>query len=218
MRPLCASYTHKQTGLAVIRRLYALQAAVLRLFCARNTHWEIHSMKTRQQIYGQEAASILRDVSMYRTLTREQLLRLYPGKQDKVDKLLAHLVRQGRIFHDKAAGLYCAGEDAATDIDRGLLASVWVLVDLIGQVEYHPACDFPGKIMFFADGEVYEIVPIAAGQEAMVSQLLAGSPKDPPKYIVLVDRPEQIAGLLIPNVSGYCTVSDDGAVQYYQKE
>ena len=61
-------------------------------------------MKTRQQIYGQEAVSILRDVSMYRALTGEQLLRLYPGKQDKVEKLLAHLVRQGRVFHDKAAG------------------------------------------------------------------------------------------------------------------
>lgn len=34
-------------------------------------------MKTRQQIYGQEAASILRDVTMYRALKEEQLLRLY---------------------------------------------------------------------------------------------------------------------------------------------
>ena len=175
-------------------------------------------MKTRQQIYGQEAAGILRDVSMYRVLAREQLLRLYPGKRDKVEKLLTHLVRQGRIFHDKAADLYCASEDSAESIDRGLLAAVWVLVDFINQVEYHSACDFPGKIMFFADGEVYEIVPISVGQEALVGQLLTAGPKDPPKYIVLVDKPEQIAELQIPNASGYCTVSDDGTVRYYQKE
>lgn len=175
-------------------------------------------MKTRQQIYGQEAASILRDVSMYRALTGEQLLRLYPGKQDKVEKLLAHLVRQGRVFHDKAAGLYRGGEDFAEPVDRGLLAAVWVLVDFIDQVEYHSACDLPGKIMFFADGEVYEIVPIASGQETLISQLLANTPKDPPKYIILVDAPEQIPGLQIPNASGYCTVSADGTVQYYQKE
>lgn len=30
-------------------------------------------MKTREQIYGQEAASILRDVAMYKALTEEQL-------------------------------------------------------------------------------------------------------------------------------------------------
>ena len=35
-------------------------------------------MKTREQIYGQEAAGILRDVSMYRALTEMQLLKLYP--------------------------------------------------------------------------------------------------------------------------------------------
>ena len=28
-------------------------------------------MKTREQIYGQEAASILRDITMYRALTEE---------------------------------------------------------------------------------------------------------------------------------------------------
>lgn len=72
--------------------------------------------------------------------------------------------------------------------------------------------------MFFADGEVYEIVPISVGQEALIGQLLTAGPKDPPKYIVLVDKPEQIAELQIPNASGYCTVSDDGTVQYYQKE
>ena len=38
-------------------------------------------MKTREQIYGQEATSILRDITMYRALTEEQLLRLYPAKR-----------------------------------------------------------------------------------------------------------------------------------------
>ena len=38
-------------------------------------------MKTRDQSYSQEAASLLRDISMYQVLTREQVLRLYPGKR-----------------------------------------------------------------------------------------------------------------------------------------
>lgn len=43
-------------------------------------------MKTREQIYGQEAAGILRDVSMYRALTEMQLLKLYPHKESKIPK------------------------------------------------------------------------------------------------------------------------------------
>ena len=54
-------------------------------------------MKTREQIYGQEAAGILRDVAMYRALTKEQLMGLYPGKERKVENLLTYMVRQGRI-------------------------------------------------------------------------------------------------------------------------
>ena len=33
--------------------------------------------------YGQEAARLLRDVTMYRALTKPQLLALYPGKKKK---------------------------------------------------------------------------------------------------------------------------------------
>ena len=48
-------------------------------------------MKTREQIYGQEAAGILRDVSMYRALTEMQLLKLYPHKESKIRNLLSYV-------------------------------------------------------------------------------------------------------------------------------
>ena len=47
-------------------------------------------MKRREQIYGQEAAGILRDVSMYRALTEMQLLKLYPHKESKIRNLLSY--------------------------------------------------------------------------------------------------------------------------------
>ena len=40
----------------------------------------------------------------------------------------------------------------------------------------------------------------------------------PPKYIILVEQPEQIAEIHTPNTSGYCTVSSSGEVRYYQIE
>ncbi len=57
-------------------------------------------MKTREQVYGREAAAILRDISMYRVLTAEQILRLHPGKdakeRNKIRNLLTYLVKQLR--------------------------------------------------------------------------------------------------------------------------
>jgi hypothetical protein len=173
-------------------------------------------MKTRDQIYGQEAASILRDISMYRSLREDQLLRLYPGKEAVVKNLLDYLLRQGRIF--RSDELYRASPEQTGPIDQGLLAAVWVLVDFIDRVEYHSVGDYPTKLIFFADGEVYEVIHAACGKEALVNYILTGAGEDMSKYIILVDRPEQIAELTVPGVCGYCTVSPEGEVQYFKKE
>ena len=128
-------------------------------------------MKTREQIYGQEAASILRDITMYRALTEEQLLRLYPGKRSKVQNLLSYLTKQGRIWHIE--GLYCAAPECAGDVDKGLLAAIWVLADFIDRVEFHSVGDFPAKLIFFADGEVYEVIHAASGKETLINHILS---------------------------------------------
>lgn len=173
-------------------------------------------MKTRADIYGQEARGLLRDIAMYRALTKEQVLRLYPGKREKMENLLSYLTKQGRIHY--IDGLYCAAPECAKQVDEGLSAAVWVLADFIERVEYHSVGDYPAKIIFFADGEVYEIIHAAQGKEALVSHVLSSSAEQPSRYLLLVDDPLQIGKLQIPQVSGYCTVSPNGDVQYFQKE
>lgn len=111
---------------------------------------------------------------------------------------------------------YCASLDCAEQMDRGLLAAVWVLIDFIEQVEY--LSDFPAKIIFFAEGEVYEIIYVGQGKETMISHLLSVPREEPSKYIVLVEDLSQIQQLDLPPVSGFCTVSSTGEVQYYKKE
>lgn len=173
-------------------------------------------MKTRAQFYGQEAACLLRDITMYRVLTEEQVLRLYPGKREQIKNLLSYLTRQGRVW--ECEEYFCAAPECAEDIDRGLLAAVWVLIDFIDRVEYHSVGDFPTKIIFFADGEIYEVIHAAQGKEVLISHVLSDSGEQPSKYLVLVDDPAQIEELQIPGVSGYCTVAPTGEVQYYLKE
>lgn len=153
---------------------------------------------------------------MYHALTEAQLLGLYPKKRAKITNLLSFLVRQGRIFQDEH-GVYTASQQPQ-EPDHGMSAALWVLIDFIDRVDYHSSSDFPSKIIFLAENEVYEIVYVAYGQETLVSHILSTRDKDPPHYIILVDNPEQIISIDIPNVSGFCTVTQDGQVQYYQKE
>ncbi len=173
-------------------------------------------MKTRTQLYGQEATGLLRDITMYRVLTEEQIFRLHPGPREKIQNLLTYLTKQGRL---RLCGeYYCAAAECAENIDRGLLAAVWVLTDFIDRVEYHSIGDFPTKVIFFADGEVYEVIHAAQGKETLVSHVLSDPGEHPSKYLVLVDEPAQIEELQIPGACGYCTVSPTGEVQYYQRE
>lgn len=173
-------------------------------------------MKTRSQIYGQEATSLLRDITMYHALTKAQLLALYPGKQSKIENLLTYLVKQGRICFD--GDYYCPPPGPGEVFDTSLSSAVWVLIDFIEQVEYHSSGDFPAQIIFFADGQIYEIIHASSGKEALFNHILSDTSEEPSKYLVIVDRAEQIEGLHIPNAAAYCTVAADGTVQYYQKE
>lgn len=174
-------------------------------------------MKTRADLYSKEAASLLRDIAMYRVLTKEQLLSLYPGKRVKIKNLLTFMEKQGRIHFIK--NYYCAAPECVEEIDRGLLAAIWVLADFIDQVEFHIAGDYPAKIIFFADGEIYEVVYAETGKEVLISNLLnAYSEEAAARYLVIVDDMEQIEQLQTPEGSIFCTVSPEGTVQYYSKE
>ena len=127
-----------------------------------------------------------------------------------------YLTKQNRIYY--VDGLYCPAPECAEDVDCGLLAAVWVLVDFIDRVEYHSVAEYPAKIIFFADGEIYEIIHAAQGKDTLVSYVLSSAGDHPSRYLVLVDDPGQIEQLQIPHASGYCTVSPEGDVHYYQKE
>lgn len=174
-------------------------------------------MKTREQIYGKEAADLLRNITTYHYIRREQFLRLYPGKEDKIANLLSFFVRQGRLRFDKNLNMYHDGTEASPDNE--MLAAIWVLTDFIDRTDYHSSTDFPTKLIFIADGELYEVIYVVAGNEALIEHALSQQSNDAEKRIVIVEDSEQITRLSIPDVTAYCTVDmDTGSVQYYKQE
>lgn len=173
-------------------------------------------MKTREQIYGQEASCLLRDITTYHCLLRTQLLQMYPGKESKVENLLHYLMRQGRVFYCKEADCYYDKSDF--DTDREMIAAAWVLVDFIEKVEYHAPENMPIKIVFFADGEVYEVVYASRDKAALITHALSGREEQMGKRLVIVEDAGQIEALDIPNTAAYCMVGADGSVKYFKKE
>jgi len=174
-------------------------------------------MKTREQVYSREASDILRNITTYHYIRHDQFLRMYPGKEGKIANLLSFFVKQGRIFKDKNLPIYHDGTQAAADYE--MIAAIWVLTDFIDRADYHSATDFPLKLIFIADGELYEVIYVAPGREALVEHALAQRTDDAEKRIVIVENSEQIPRLSIPDVTAYCTVDiDTGAVQYFKQE
>ena len=55
-------------------------------------------MKTRAEIYGNEAAALLRIVTMYPGLNMQQLLCFHPGKEEIIKTLLSHLQSRAVFF------------------------------------------------------------------------------------------------------------------------
>lgn len=174
-------------------------------------------MKTREQIYRKEAAELLRDLTTYHYMYRNQILRLYPGKESKIENLLSYFTRQSRIFYDKDLDMYHDGMEAAPDMS--MLASIWVLIDFIEKVEYHSAVDFPATLVFVADGELYEVLYVSADKEVVMEHAMAQQGSDAEKRIVIVEDTDQIGRLSIPYVTAYCTMDmQTGSVQYFKQE
>ena len=121
---------------------------------------------------------------------------------------------RARIFQTESGGYFPAGQSAK--IDRALVRAVWVLLDFIQRAEYHAPADFPVKLVFFADGELYEVACVEDGQEALVCHALRGNKGDS-RRIILVDSPAQIAKIDCPGISGFCTVEENGQTHYFKK-
>ena len=111
-------------------------------------------MKTRDQIYHREGEKLLRFLTTYHALKYEQVMKMF-GNQDSIKSLITSLVKQGRIYHDKEAGLLCDSPEAAKSPDRGTIAAFWVLLDFEKPIVFHTSGDFPVKLHFFSENEEY---------------------------------------------------------------
>lgn len=175
------------------------------------------SIPTRVHLYAIEATNILTEIGTYPGILKEQLLKLHPGKEDKIQNILSFFQKQNRIVLDDCNSLYKAG-----CIDRrnqnAIIRSMWVLLDFLSDVEYHTASIYPVMIVFFIKGEEYQIIHTPEGSSGIIGAVLREQSDYSARRILLVDSPSQIKNLLYPGVTAYCTVSINGNIHYYKEK
>lgn len=171
-------------------------------------------MKTRDQLYSKNASKILRDITNYHNMQRGQVLKMYPGQEEKVSNLLSFLVRQRRIFYSARDDIYYDNMDMQKEPET--LSALWVLADFADRAEFHTSADFPVKIIFFYNGDTYDIIYVAKGKEALIEHALAQQEEEAGIRLVIIEQTDQIPQLHIPGVAAFCIVTESGDVQYYK--
>ena len=174
---------------------------------------EVTTIFAHQDI-GQQ---LLAEISMYPGILNQQLIRLHPEEKKQINHILYYLEAQGRIHIGKNGQVYPSSYEASAD-SIPIAPSIWVLLDFLPKVQYHSSSSFPIAIVFFMREREYHIIRVTTGNEAIVKSVLLQQKDVSAKRILLIDAPDQIPNLILPEVVGYCTVSSSGQVYYYQTQ
>jgi len=162
-------------------------------------------MKTRET---RKAEELLRMLGEYKTLQMPQALQLFP------EPVISYLRKQRRIQVSPHG--YITAIEGTTPTPAAQKA-VWLLLDFFDGMDYHAAGAFPVTLYFFLGEELFEVIYIPSGQETLICHAL-NSRETAAKRIVIIESTEQIEKISFPGISGFCTVSDAGKIQYYQRE
>ena len=164
-------------------------------------------------------------VQKYNVLDKSQLYAYFEkdGRERFVGRALKVLEKDRMIYVNNETKQVAANESAHTAWERGISTCLWVLIDLMNQkkIEQHFLAskeEYPIRIIFVGDGEIYDILYIAPEDIELTNQLFVRKKIDGCGHVVVVEEPESIPKIRIPDVIGYCTVKGDGEVEYYQKE
>lgn len=164
-----------------------------------------------------ETKEILRAITTFKALKYDQVKMLLYGKEQTSGVILRNLFRQKRIYYEPASGIVADSQQSAEKLDMNLINAFWVFLEFNDKAEYYNIGDYPSLISFFANEEHYEIIRAVYGNEMTLNFALSKNVNGA-KRLIVIDSQEQINKLKIPNLLCFCTVSQDGAVQFFKIE
>mgnify|MGYP003221813667 CR=1 FL=1 len=129
-------------------------------------------------------------------------------------KALHALLKERLIYMNEVTKTVSQHEDAYQLREKGTLKAFWVLISLMEQkkIERHFLAEkeeYPVRIVFVGDAEIYDILYISEAEIQLVNQLFSRQNTDGCGHVVIVENPEEIPQIQIPNVIGFCTVQEE---------
>lgn len=165
-------------------------------------------------------------VQKYNVLLKSQLYAFFEkdGREKFVGRALKALEKDHNVCINQETKEVAANENGFSAWERGTMQAIWVLLDIMNQkkVEQHFLAskeEYPIRIIFVANADIYDISYIAEEDIQLANNLFSRRGIDGCNHIVIVERPEYIPSILIPDTIGYCTVEkEDGQIEYYRKD
>lgn len=179
-------------------------------------------MENKQRAVEREVKEL---IQKYNTLYKSQLYAFFAkdGREQFVGRALKTLEKEREIYVNQERKLVAANETSYAAREYGTLQSVWALLGIMDQkkVEEHFLAsreEYPVRIVFVGDGEIYDILYVSEAEVSVTNSLFARKRIDGCGHIVVVENPEDIPEIRIPDVVGFCTVKEDGEVGYYRRD
>lgn len=163
-------------------------------------------------------------VKRYNTLYKRQIYAFFrqDGRDAYVGKALKALEKEQKIYINPDTRMVAANENSYQAGEPGTMQAVWVLLSLMKQkkIEEHFLVsreEYPVRIVFVGDAELYDILYISRKDAGLADRMFAKRDMEKSGHIVVVESPEDIPAIDLSGAIGFCTVKEDGEVEYYKK-
>ncbi|MFR8172719.1 MAG: DUF5697 family protein [Marvinbryantia sp.] len=179
-------------------------------------------MENKQRAVEREVKEL---IQKYNVLYKSQVYEYFAkdGREQFVGRALKTLEKERDLYINQELKMVAIGEEAYGAREYGTLQSMWALLGIMDQkkVEQHFLAskeEYPVRIVFVGDGEIYDILYVSSADVNLTNNLFARKRIEGCGHIVVVETPEDIPEIRIPDVIGFCTVKEDGKVEYYRKD
>lgn len=173
------------------------------------------NLKSKEQ--EKHLTEIVRLLSMYQALTFSQISKLFPElPEEKLFTLIRRLEKNGRLTYlmDKEILLF----SKECESTPATIASFWVLLDFQPDITYHTVSEFPVTLTFYTQSDAYDVIYVPEEKEILINHALSNYPENAPRRLVIVNHSGQIPLMNFPGIAAFCTVTENGQVQYYKKQ
>lgn len=160
----------------------------------------------------------------YTVLYKSQLYGFFgkDGRERFVGKALKALEKERYAYIQQEMNVVAVNEESVKNMDHGTMLCVWALLSIMEKkkVEEHFRAsqdEYPVRIVFVGDGEIFDILYVPEADIGLTNNFFRRKKIDGCGHIVVVEKPEDIPEIQIPDMTGFCMVKEGGEVEYYRK-